>query len=638
MNYSTRARANLRCERHQIAPLLAINYGTNAGYQSYKIRTMTPRRRGAPRRRTRFFLSSRLRAETSPGESIRIERVISVARLFLALIAIIALDLDPVEPAAYAPIALTISILFGAHSIAAVLVLRTRPRRARAFALITYSIDLVAAALTLPLAAPTNPFFAFFLFVLASTALRWGFRETVATTAAALFLMYLHQRVAAVIPALEVSGYDDPKRLIVRVAYLVMMGLLLGYLSDISRLLRAETAAAVSLLGKIRGDVNITRALATVANGAVRIFDASHLLVVVEELGTQRVFRWDTLGGWSLASSTVRGEPTAADRPAYFFGEDHTMAVVRHRWLWARPFYVAWVLDAAGRLTSHAETSVPDAFVAEYPFRRMIVTPVTLGDEWSGRVFMFEPRRNVPLIELAEFLQTLIRQVSPAVFSVYLQSQLQAKAGALERARVARELHDGVIQSLIGVEMLIEVIRGQDPLRDTPAAGELLRLQKLVRNEVLNLRDLMQQMRPPEFDPDELLDHVADMVQRFGRDTGISARFVTDLKNVPLERHVCFELVRIIQEGLANIRKHSAATHAIVRFSVGSGAWRLEIDDDGRGFPFEGRLSQAELDAANAGPVIIKERVRAIGGQLAVDSKPGRGSRLEVLVPQERHG
>ena len=602
------------------------------------MRTMTPRRRVRRRRFTRLFLSSRLRAETSPGESIRIERVISVARLFLAVIATIALYLDPVEPAAYAPIALTILVLFCAHSIAAVLVLRTRPRRARAFALITWSIDLIAAALTLPLAAPNNPFFAFFLFVLASTALRWGFRETVATTAAALFLMFLYQRAAAAIPALEASGYDDPHRLIVRTAYLVMMGLLLAYLSDISRLLRAETDAAVRLLGKIRADLNVTRVLATVANDAVKIFDASHLLVVVEELNSQRIFRWDTLGGWSLASTTVRGEPAVADRPAYFFGDDSTMAVVRHRWLWGRPLYEAWGLDEAGRLVSHSEVPVPDAFVAEYPFRRMVVAPVAFGGEWSGRVFIFEPRRNVPLIELAEFLQTLIRQVSPAVFSVYLQNQLQIKAGALERARVARELHDGVIQSLIGVEMQIEVLRGQDPVRSMPLAGELFRLQSLVRNEVLNLRDLMQQMRPAEFDPDELLDHVADMVQRFGRDTGISARFVTDLKKVPLERHVCFELVRIIQEGLANIRKHSAARHVVVRFSVGDGAWRLEIDDDGRGFPFDGRWSQTELDAASAGPVIIKERVRAIGGQLVVESKPGRGSRLEVLVPQEQHG
>ena len=105
-----------------------------------------------------------------------------------------------------------------------------------------------------------------------------------------------------------------------------------------------------------------------------------------------------------------------------------------------------------------------------------------------------------------------------------------------------------------------------------------------------------------------------------------------------LPRDVCFELVRIVQEGLVNVRKHSAATTVVVRFGAQNGFWTLEIDDDGRGFPFEGRLGQADLDAKRSGPIIIKERVRAIGGQLAISSTPGHGTRLEVLVPQESRG
>ena len=588
----------------------------------------------------RFSIPRRLPTESNLGEAFRIEHVICVARLFLAMFALIALNLDPVEPAAYAASVRILLVLFAAHSLAAVLVHRRRPRRARAFALATHSIDLLTAALTLPIASPTNPFFAFFLFVLASAAFRWGIRETVATTVAAVVLVMVHQRFASYIPMFAVEGYGDSGRLVARTAYLVMMGLVLGYLAEESHLLRAETAAVARLLGKIRVDVSVTRALTMVANEAVRIFRGSHLLLVVEELDSKRIFRWDTVGGWSLASTTVHGESSSVDRSAYFFGPpDYSMAIVRHKWPWAsQPFYDTLALDPDGRFVDTTRIVVPKAFTTAYPFGRLILAPVRFADEWSGRVFIFEPRLNAQLIELSTFLQTLIRQVSPAVFSVHLQNRLQARAGALERARVARELHDGVIQSLIGVEMQLEVLRGQDPLRSTPAGAELLRVQNLVREEVLNLRDLMQQMRPVEFDPEELLHHFADMVQRFGRDTGISARFVTSLKTATLDRAVCFELVRIVQEGLANIRRHSAATHVMVRFDAVNGAWRLEIDDDGRGFPFAGRLTQAELDARRLGPTIIKERVRAIGGALVIASTPGRGSRLEVLVSQEGRG
>jgi hypothetical protein len=130
---------------------------------------------------------------------------VSVALLFLTVISLIALVVVSVEPATYAPVARILLILFTAHSIAAVLVLRTRPRSTKAFALTTHTVDLLSAALTLPMAAPTNPFFAFFLFVLASAAFRWGFRETVATTAAAVGLMLIYTSIISNVPALSVS-------------------------------------------------------------------------------------------------------------------------------------------------------------------------------------------------------------------------------------------------------------------------------------------------------------------------------------------------------------------------------------------------------------------------------------------------
>jgi len=88
---------------------------------------------------------------------------------------------------------------------------------------------------------------------------------------------------------------------------------------------------------------------------------------------------------------------------------------------------------------------------------------------------------------------------------------------------------------------------------------ELTELQHLLRREVLNLRELMQQMRPVDLIPEQLLDYIADTVDRFRRDTGIEASFVSDMQDVDLSPHICRELVRIVQEGLVNIRKHSQA-------------------------------------------------------------------------------
>jgi signal transduction histidine kinase len=232
------------------------------------------------------------------------------------------------------------------------------------------------------------------------------------------------------------------------------------------------------------------------------------------------------------------------------------------------------------------------------------------------------------------FAQNVVRQVAPALYSVYLLRRFRSRVGAIERARVARELHDTAIQSLISIEMQVDVLRRRQSSPEETAA-ELDRIQGLLRQEVLNLRELMQSLRPVDIGPQQFLDFIAQLVERFRRDTGVSVHFVSELQEVTLPANTCRELARIVQEGLVNIRKHSGASSALVRFGAQSGLWKLVIDDDGRGFPFAGRFSLADLDAFRRGPTVMKERVRAIGGDMVLESTPGHGSRLEITVPQK---
>jgi two-component system, NarL family, sensor histidine kinase DegS len=201
---------------------------------------------------------------------------------------------------------------------------------------------------------------------------------------------------------------------------------------------------------------------------------------------------------------------------------------------------------------------------------------------------------------------------------------------------VARELHDGAVQSLIAMEMQVDVLRRQSEAQAGPLTGELGRIQSLLREEVLKLRELMQQMKSLNVDANNLLRFMEDTTERFQRETGINTRFVSDVEAVEMPQRICRELVRIVQEGLVNVRKHSAARNVLVRLGVKDGLWRLSVEDDGRGFPFAGRYTQAELEAMGKGPVVIRERVRLIAGELTVESDPSRGSRLEVTVPRHR--
>jgi signal transduction histidine kinase len=184
------------------------------------------------------------------------------------------------------------------------------------------------------------------------------------------------------------------------------------------------------------------------------------------------------------------------------------------------------------------------------------------------------------------------------------------------------------------MEMEMEVLLQRIQLQSAPLAQELRRLQQQLRKEILNLRELVEQVKPIEIGPREIVAHLCNLIDRFQRDTGISVTFVCPTEELPLPPNVARETARILQEALVNVRKHSEARHVVVRLGLEKDCLKLSVDDDGRGFAFSGRRSQQELDAARLGPLIIKERVRSLGGALVVESTPGHGARLEISIPR----
>jgi signal transduction histidine kinase len=290
-------------------------------------------------------------------------------------------------------------------------------------------------------------------------------------------------------------------------------------------------------------------------------------------------------------------------------------------------------LNSDGTLQENSENSFLRQFAEVHPFHRLLAISFSLGPELSGRIFILEPQLISSTVEELRFLEDLVKQVGPAVYNVYLLRRLRKRAGALERARLVRELHDGAVQSLIGVEMQVDVLRRSHSIAQ-PVGDELERIQLLLREEVAKLRELMQQMKSVDIDGHKLPGFLRDTVQRFQRETGISATFLIDDEEILLPQPVCRELARITQEALVNVRKHSGAKQVVVHLLHTQGNWELVVEDDGAGFPFDGRVSQSELDLSSRAPAVIRERVRLIQAELTIESRPGRGARVEVRVPQ----
>jgi signal transduction histidine kinase len=360
------------------------------------------------------------------------------------------------------------------------------------------------------------------------------------------------------------------------------------------------------------------------------MYGASRLLVASQEIHSKRVFGGELNKPDGSAAAEFRWlESGLRDAKTYlddFPGDVCYASVDGDRW-------TTLALDQSGHAVPVANLAPISQLRQAQPFDSLVTVAFLFGSEWRGRVFLFNPSWRGEKQEELRFLLDMVRQIGPAVYNVYLLHRLRRRASAAERARFARELHDGAVQSLIAVEMQVDVLRRQVEA-NRPIGGELGRIQSLLREEVLKLRELMQQMKAIDVDAQRLLVVLKDTVERFQRETGINARFVTDLDELDMPQRVCREILRIVQEGLVNVRKHSGARHALVRLASSKDKWSLTVEDDGKGFSFEGRYNQKQMDEAGKGPMIIKERVGLIAGELTVESNPGQGTRLEVTVPR----
>jgi len=587
------------------------------------------------------------------SEIRRTERWLATARVSLALASLVAIWMDPAEirrsPWAYGLLAFYII-----QGFFIIIFLRTRQESTPNFRLLVHSADVIWPGLISVFATgQSNLFFLFFVFVLAAAAYRWGLWETVGTAVASVLLLWIESFTLINLhfvrwvngllllpklhlPPLQVNTTEfEPKHLLMRSVYLLVLGFLLGYLAEQQKQLRAEKAVIARTIGRARVEAGVTATIQEISGELLSMYGAKQLVIASQETSNYRVFVGE------LRRANGQGsfhwlDPSANDRETYMFESSAVTCYARRSGNRYAGDFSTLGLDREGVRVRDLNLEFLGPLEKKYDFRSLMTVSFVFGREWSGRIILLDPSLTGDTEEELRFLEELVRQVGPAVYNVLLLRRLRLRAGALERARFARELHDGAVQSLIAVEMQVDVLRRQSPGRPGAVTEELGRIQGLLREEVLKLRELMQQMKTLDVDSKKLLGLLSDTVERFQRETGISARFLSDLDEFNMPQPVCRELARIVQEALVNVRKHSRARQVLVRLGSRNGAWHVLIEDDGCGFPFSGRLAQAELDILGKGPMVIKERVRLIEGELTVESNPGQGSRLEITVPQRR--
>lgn len=212
-----------------------------------------------------------------------------------------------------------------------------------------------------------------------------------------------------------------------------------------------------------------------------------------------------------------------------------------------------------------------------------------------------------------------------------LQATLLGKIIAIqeeERRKISRELHDETSQMLTSILIGLRMLADKIPADDLRQAA--LELRELAAHTLDSVRNLAVELRPVLLNDFGLEAAVRRHIERYEQQQGITVLLdVSGLERERLADEIELTMYRILQEALSNVAKHASAGQVAIRLARYDTQVVLDIADDGKGFEYPGGQSRQE----GLGLYGMKERVSLLGGELSIQSSPGAGTRISVVIP-----
>ena len=251
--------------------------------------------------------------------------------------------------------------------------------------------------------------------------------------------------------------------------------------------------------------------------------------------------------------------------------------------------------------------------------RSGLYTGLRARGELVGLIALEDVVPSVYGLEQRDLIESLSSLLALSIDNARWFARLRTLGAEAERARIARELHDRVAQSLAYVAFELERMNNLPGEKE----DEIADLRVVVRDIVRELRDTIYQLRANVSEAEDIVMVASSYLDRFAERTGITTHWLPSA-SAPLPYRIEQELWRIGQEALVNVERHAHATEVMVRWAVHNGIARLEVTDNGNGFEL------GTVAGEHYGLVGMRERADAIGAQLAIESRPGRGTKVAV--------
>jgi signal transduction histidine kinase len=480
--------------------------------------------------------------------------------------------------------------------------------------------DLLALGYFIYVSPSTVPVWFPFMFICYAGGIRWGPGLTVPLAGALSLILVLRTAV---------RGEVDWMR------WVAWLGLLAGtfaggaglaYLGDLNRRFVAQIDFFSRINATMQVDQGLAESLRLFLDELATTFGAEEALLLFRDTDLERIFLWRLKAG---ESERLVPESMPLSRTDGFLLDDMDAAICWNS-LSGPGSGFGWD-RRDGRVIKNLPR-LPGPAQQELKVQSFLTVAFDQEGQASGRIFLLNGRKPFQKQDLA-WLESIAGHISPTLENIFLLRHLRARAIEAERSRIARDLHDGILQTLLSIEIQLDVLRRRVPAAPEQAVSGLASLQQTVKNEGAELRQTVTDLRPLRVQSADLVDLMRGFAERYRNESTIALDLLIDSAQLRAPDRVCREIFQIYREALNNIKKHAKASHVVVKLSQDDSRLVLVVDDNGEGFSFAGRFTGDELDRLRLGPISIKERARTVGGVLTVESNPGHGARLTIEVP-----
>jgi signal transduction histidine kinase len=543
--------------------------------------------------------------------------MIGLVRLLLALSALVIIFIDPTEPDKNVALTYVALVLYTAYSAAVyATTLRRgagRPRRLAHWVDVAFYLALVS------LSSGTNSVFFFsFFFAIIVASFRFGFPEGIRVTvaSAALFSVIGYATTPAGVPV-------EINRLVLRPVYLLTLGYMTAYWGgcEIKLTRQLGLLRGVTRLSNPRFDVGYT--IGSMLVKLREFYDADHCLILLLDPRDKayRLFRLSR----EQAEESVQGElvPEPLARLLLTLPEDCAAVYggkSRLRSFLDSGYYAA---DASGRGDCEdglekssrllAETLAADSFIS---------VPLHYRERAIGRLYVSAPPGVFDGSDIA-YLMQIGEQIMPVIHNIRLLERLSSNSAEQERQRLARDIHDSVIQPYIGLQYKLAAIRNK-AAEGRELGQDIERLFEMTVDEVAGLRGFVRGLKDGEGQTDNFVSAVERFAAQFAQNYDLDVK-VESKGDFRVNDRLAAELIRIVHEGLSNVRKHSSAAAGKITLERADNSLRVSIEND-----------DPRADESARAPFIprsISERAEELGGHVAVERTADARTLVRVEIP-----